>query len=246
MPTGGAIVVETANVDLDGTYTRRHVQARTGPHVLLAVSDTGTGMDRETQERVFEPFFTTKEQGKGTGLGLSTVYGIVKQTGGDIWVYSEPGVGTTFKIYLPQSDTESETPVVAPAAQPDVFHHETILIVEDEPAVRALVRTTLKARGYNVIEAGNGTEALNAVAAHDGHIDLVLTDLVMPGMSGSQLAEELRILRPDSKILFMSGYTDDVAVRHGLVASTFAYLQKPFAPSVLLLKVREVMEAESV
>jgi PAS domain S-box-containing protein len=243
MPTGGHLIIETAEVMLDESYTGRHGLPRTGPHVMLAVSDTGTGMDAETQVRAFEPFFTTKPKGKGTGLGLAMVYGIVKQSGGDVWIYSEVGVGTSVKIYLPVYEE------AAPAAPPDVapaalsWGTETVLVVEDEPGVRVLATTALMTQGYTVLEAAQGSEALEIAANHVGEIDLVITDLVMPGMSGRQLAGHLSTLRPSTRILYMSGYTDDAAVRHGLVGPSFAYLQKPFSLAGLAAKVREVLDA---
>ena len=242
MPQGGRLILETANVDLDDEYVRRHVGARPGPHVMLAVSDTGTGIPREIQAQIFEPFFTTKEQGKGTGLGLATVYGIVKQSGGYIEVDSEPGQGTVFRIYLPRLDAAAVTVdrSVRPAAV--AGGTETILLVEDEEGVRELARDILRASGYTVLEARNGAEALLLCERHQGPLDMLLTDVVMPRMSGRELAERLAPLRPELSVLFMSGYTDDAVIRHGVLAAGTAFLQKPFTPAALVLRVRETLD----
>lgn len=207
---------------------------------MLAFRDTGVGMDPEMKARIFEPFFTTKETGKGTGLGLSTVYGIVKQSDGYIWVYSEPGHGTTFKIYLPQVDAAEEQLGELPPAVPK-GGHETILVVEDEATVRNLVTTVLERQGYAVLQAPEGSEALEISEGHDGPIHLLLTDTVMPKMSGSELAAEIASRRPATKVLFMSGYTDDAIVR-GVISGGTAFLQKPFTPDTLIRKVREALE----
>jgi signal transduction histidine kinase len=245
MPQGGQLTIETQRVDLDTEYARDHLGVRPGAHVLLAVSDTGIGMDAATRARIFEPFFTTKEVGKGTGLGLSTAYGIVKQSEGDIWVYSEPGHGTTFKIYLPRNEEVGEAPV-RPRAMGDQPHGtETVLVVEDEPSVRALVRGVLQATGYTVLEASRGEEALEVMQQHHGPIDLLLTDVVMPGMSGPELAARRGQHHPEAKVLYMSGYTGDVAVRHGVLGQSSAYLQKPITPTTLSRKVREVLDTAS-
>jgi PAS domain S-box-containing protein len=241
MPAGGKITIETANVELDEIYARTHGQVRPGPHAVLILSDTGTGMDQETQSRVFEPFFTTKEVGKGTGLGLATVYGIIKQSGGNIWVYSELGKGTTFKIYLPQIDQNE-----VPNARPDLSDEsltgtETILLVEDESSLRDLAFAILVKRGYTVLEASNGEDAILACAKYNDPIHLLLTDVVMPLMNGRELAEKLQPRRPDMKVLFMSGYTDEAIVRHGVLDSANAFLQKPFTPESLAKKVREIL-----
>src|SRR5437773_9313187 len=245
MPEGGKLTIETANVELDEAYARRHVSVRPGPYVMLAISDTGCGMDAETQARIFEPFFTTKEPGKGTGLGLSTVYGIVKQSGGDIWVYSEPGRGTTFKIYLPWVEGAVETvePGVAPAR--DVRGSETILLGEDDGGIRRLVRQVLAERGYWVLEAIHGTHAIQISEQHTVPIHLLVTDVVMPGMSGRDLAERLKPSRPNMKVLFMSGYTDKAIVHHGELDPGTAVVRKQFTPDALARKLREVLHSRS-
>jgi len=245
MPTGGRLIIETANVEIDESHTALRELSRSGKHVLLAMSDTGAGMDSHVQSRIFEPFFTTKPQGKGTGLGLAMVYGIVKQSDGDIRVYSEPGVGTTFKIYLPHHDIVADA-AATPRSAPVSRGGETVLVVEDAAGVRAMVCAALISHGYTVLEASQGNEALSLCERHAGVIDLVVTDLVMPGMSGRQLASQLATLRPEAKLLYMSGYTNDVAIRHGLVTSSLSYLQKPFTPSALAQKVRQVLDAPLV
>jgi CheY-like chemotaxis protein len=243
MPTGGQLTIETANVVLDEEYAKNHVPAKAGPYVMMAVTDTGVGMDRDTQTRIFEPFFTTKEKGKGTGLGLSTVFGIVQQSGGSIWVYSEPGRGTTFKVYLPRVDAEVE--VLAPTIAPTTLRgKETVLLVEDEEQVRTVVAGFLRRQGYHVIPAQNAGEALLLCEKHPGKIDLLLTDVVMPQMSGPELAKRLATIRPEARVLCMSGYTDDSIVRHGVLETGVAFVQKPITPALLTRKVREVLDTE--
>jgi two-component system cell cycle sensor histidine kinase/response regulator CckA len=242
MPRGGNLTIETRNVELDEEYGSKHVGVAPGKYVLLAVSDTGEGMNEEVRRRVFEPFFTTKEKGKGTGLGLSTVYGIVKQSGGNIWVYSESGKGTTFKVYLPRvasATPESGKEIVEVAPRGGT---ETILLVEDEAVVRGLACRILEQAGYSVIEAAKGDEALQACEEHGDEIALLLTDVVMPEMSGKELADRLKSEYPELRMLFMSGYTDEAIVHHGVLDSTVEFIQKPFTPSGLLKKVRDVLE----
>ncbi len=245
MPGGGTLTVETANVVLDENYSRTHPGVGPGNYVMLAVSDTGTGMDPETRSHIFEPFFTTKERGKGTGLGLSIVYGIVKQHGGDIWVYSEPGKGTTFKIYLPQAAASEAGDDAGDPASPRLSGDETVLLVEDEPGVRKLVRGILEQYGYRVIEAGSGPQALEMEAGHEGRIDLLLTDVVLPKMSGRDVADALVLSRPGIKVLYLSGYTDHVVRDRGVLAAGASFLQKPFTPEVLARKIREVLDDRS-
>ena len=243
MPKGGKLVIETANVELDATYARSHMAVAPGHYVMLAVSDTGVGMDAETQAHIFEPFFTTKEKGKGTGLGLATVYGIVKQSGGYIWVYSEPGRGSTFKIYLPRVEEAGESVQFPEASGHPVAASETILLVEDEEAVRALAARILQRLGYKVLESTSPEDALKISERHTETIHLLLTDVVLPSMSGRKVAELLAPLRPGMKALFMSGYTDDSIVRSGVLEATAAFLQKPFTPVTLARKVREVLDS---
>jgi two-component system cell cycle sensor histidine kinase/response regulator CckA len=242
MPTGGRLTLETANVMLDETYTREHVGMAPGPHVMLAVSDTGTGMTPATQARIFEPFFTTKPKDKGTGLGLSTVFGIAQQSGGGVWVYSEPGKGTTFKVYLPRVDAEIEKrPSHGPPA--NLNGTETILLVEDDEPVRAVAMVILKRHGYQVLVARHAGEALLFCEKHPGTIHLLVTDVVMPQMGGPELARRLAKVQPDMKVLYMSGYTNDAVVRHGVLDAKVAYLQKPLTTESLARKVREVLES---
>jgi two-component system cell cycle sensor histidine kinase/response regulator CckA len=243
MPQGGKLTIETTNVELDKACFRTHgVEEQPGPYVMLAVSDTGIGMDEETQSHIFEPFFTTKKRGKGTGLGLSTVYGIVKQSGGFIWVYSEPGQGTTFKVYLPRVEGDAESVKKERAPMEDLSGSETVLIVEDDDALRDLAQRILQLYGYRVLEAKQGEDALRVTDEHEGPIQLMVTDVVMPGMSGRELAERLKPLYPDMKILYMSGYTDNSIVHHGVLAKGLNFIQKPFTPEGLASKVREILD----
>ncbi len=243
MPHGGRLLIETARVDLDQAYADAHATVVPGSYVRLAVTDTGDGMDAATRARVFEPFFTTKPQGRGTGLGLSTVYGIVKQTGGYIWVYSEVGRGTVFKVYLPLVERAAVATGEARAVASTPKVSETILVVEDEDAVRGLTCEVLRRRGYRVLEATHGVDALRVVEGYDAHIDLLLTDIVMPYMNGRDLAVQMATLRPSTKVLFVSGYTDHVATRQELAAGA-PFLQKPFTPDALARKVRGVLDAD--
>jgi two-component system cell cycle sensor histidine kinase/response regulator CckA len=241
MPVGGKLTMETGNVILDEAYARDHVGVMPGPHVMLAVTDSGTGMDKATLTRIFEPFFTTKESGKGTGLGLSTVFGIVQQSGGSVWVYSELGRGTTFKVYLPRVDADVED---ARAQEPPTTLRgsETILLVDDDDQLRVVAKSILQESGYHVIESRNAGEALLHSEKHGGTIDLLLSDVVMPQMSGPELARRLSTVRPEMRVLCMSGYTDDSIVRHGVLEAHLAYIQKPITPVTLATKVREVLD----
>jgi two-component system, cell cycle sensor histidine kinase and response regulator CckA len=244
MPQGGTLTIETSNVQLDKAFAGQYLGLQPGPYVLLAVTDTGCGMDQETQSHLFEPFFTTKEQGKGTGLGLSTTYGIVKQSGGYIWVESEVGKGTTFRIYLPRIDEATEAPAPAVEARSAPHGSETILLVEDEEAVRHLLRDILLRYGYTVLEAENGPQAISLCRAHPGPIHLVVTDMVMPQMSGWEVADAVSALRPKARIIYMSGYIEHVVVEQRVLESGVAFLGKPFTPETLGRKVREVLDGE--
>jgi CheY-like chemotaxis protein len=241
MPPGGKLTIETRDAELDEAYARSHAEIEPGRYVLLAVSDTGHGMTPEVKARIFEPFFTTKEKGKGTGLGLATVYGIVKQSGGSIEVYSELGVGTSFKVFLPCVE-EAATPRTSQAGPPPAPRgNETVLLVEDEDAVRALARIILTNSGYAVLEASHGVEALRVAETHPGPIHLLVSDVVMPELGGPELAGRLLALHPETKVLFLSGYTDDAIVRHGILQENVNFLQKPFSTDALAKKVREVL-----
>jgi signal transduction histidine kinase/CheY-like chemotaxis protein len=244
MPQGGKLIIQTSNVTLEDSYTsKRSLNLKPGPYVMLAVTDTGYGIDKKILPHIFEPFFTTKEQGKGTGLGLSTVYGIVNQSGGDIWVETDTGRGTTFKIYLPRVDNPAEEQQASEQRESLFSVSETVLLVEDEDVVRNLVREILMMNGYNVLQAANGREALPICEQHVGPIHLMLTDVVMPQMGGRELAERVASLRPEMKVLFMSGYTDDAIVHHGVLDSGIAFIQKPFTPDSLARKVRDMLDS---
>ena len=242
MPRGGKVTIETAEVDLDSVSAGEHLGIEPGRYVALSVTDTGTGMDRATQARIFDPFFSTKEKGKGTGLGLSTVYGIVKQSGGGVLVQSEQGKGSTFKIYLPRNDSGSDSSD-RPTPPPTTLRgSETVLLVEDDEQVRSLTLSILRRHGYDVVAAATGGDALLICKSHAGTIHLLLTDIVMPQMSGRELWERLAPLRPEMKVLFMSGYTDDAIVRHGALSAELAFIQKPLMPAALLAKLRQVLD----
>ena len=242
MSRGGKLTIETANVELNDEYIRMHPQVRPGPYVMLAVSDTGIGMTPEVREHIFEPFFTTKGKGKGTGLGLSIIHGIVKQSGGEIWVYSEPGKGSTFKIYLPRVFEEAEAWRHAPTGLPMPRGGETVLVVEDEAPVKKMVRGILARLGYAVLEAENGNKALELCGSFPEPIHLMVTDVVMPGMAGPDLARAVRILRPETRIMFMSGYTEYSMLQHELIEPDADFLQKPFAPEEFAQRVRAVLD----
>jgi signal transduction histidine kinase/CheY-like chemotaxis protein len=241
MPGGGKLTIETAAVELNEEYADRHIGVETGQYVMLAVSDTGSGMDADTRARLFEPYFTTKEKGKGTGLGLSIVFGIVKQNGGDILVYSEPGRGTAFKIYLPAVMTPADAQVRGEDVAGVVHATETVLLVEDDDQVRSLTLTMLARLGYRVLEAESADEAIQIAAAHEGPLDLLLSDVVMPRMSGTDLAFRLQTGRPGLRVLYMSGYTDNGVIDQGMLAADTPFIQKPFTSSMLSRKVREVL-----
>jgi len=244
MPGGGKLTIETLNVYLDEAYLKTHAGVKPGNYVMLAVSDTGIGMNKEVLSHMFEPFFTTKEVGKGTGLGLSTVYGIVKQSGGNIWVYSEPGKGSTFKIYLPVVEEMVGTVREEEAQAKDIHGNETVLVIEDDDQVREIARGSLSSYGYNVILAGKSEEALSISSGYNGFIHIAVIDVVMPGMNGQELAEKLRLQRPQMKVLYMSGYTDNTIVHYGVLERGVPFIQKPFSPEKLVEKVREVLDSE--
>jgi two-component system, cell cycle sensor histidine kinase and response regulator CckA len=246
MPQGGQLTIETANTVLDSTYGRSHAEVEPGPYIMLAVSDTGCGMDEQTKARIFEPFFTTKEPGKGTGLGLAMIHGFIKQSGGHISVYSELGLGSTFKLYFPEVTAALSSERVPPGLQPMPHGTETILVVEDEDAVRALTRHVLQRCGYTVLAAASGGEAIQLAENHQGPIHLLATDVVIPDMDGRQLAERIVASKPRIKVLYVSGYTVDAVFRHGVLESEVAFLQKPFTPSTLAQKVRTVLDSNSV
>jgi CheY-like chemotaxis protein len=241
MPDGGAIVIRTANTIMMGDEWPQITHPPRGPYVELSVSDSGMGMDAETQKHLFEPFFTTKQHGRGTGLGLATVYGIVKQSEGFIRAESAPGHGTTFRIYLPAVDAPPDQAASTLAAPQGC---ETVLVVEDEPQVRSLMRLMLRRAGYTVLVAKDGAQAVELVAQHGPALDLLITDVVMPGMSGRQVADTVRATYPSLPVLFISGYTDDAMVRHGIAEADTPFLQKPFTMSDLTRKVRKVLDAQ--
>ncbi len=242
MPEGGKLTIETGNADLDENYVADHPDAKVGPHVYFAISDTGVGMDAATREKIFEPFFTTKERGRGTGLGLSTVYGIIKQSGGNIWVYSEPGRGTTFKVYLPRAEDTSE-PKAVEAPKHAERGTETILVLEDEPGVRRLAEQVLSSAGYTVLAAENAEQATELFKANQDKVAMLLSDVVLPGTGGPALARQLQAIQPGLKVLFMSGYTDNAIVHHGVLDAGVNFLEKPLRPDALLKKVRSVLDA---
>jgi PAS domain S-box-containing protein len=242
MPNGGRLIIETDNIYLDEAYAESHLETQPGNYIMLSISDTGQGMDNETQKQIFEPFFTTKERGKGTGLGLATVFGVVKQHKGNIWVYSEPDKGTTFKIYLPRAKSNVQPDEISTSELPTIYGTETVMIAEDEPMVRKLAHETLEAYGYTVIETESVAEALDIAATYEDEIHLLLTDVIMPGMNGRELYEKLKKRRPDLIVLYMSGYTDNVIVHHGVLDEGVNFLQKPFTIRGLAKKVRSVLD----
>jgi signal transduction histidine kinase len=242
MPNGGQVTIETADVELDAGYVAHHRGASLGKHVVIALIDTGAGMDDETRAHLFEPFFTTKAAGRGTGLGLATVYGIVEQSGGSIWVHSEPGKGSAFKIYLPVA-TGAIEPSAAPIQGGTLRGTETVLVLEDHPEVRASIQKTLRRFGYSALVAADGPEALAAVRAHDHPIHLMLTDVVLPGASGREIARQVVANRPSVRVLYMSGYTESAIQHHGVVEPRLAFIQKPFSAVGLVRKIREVLDA---
>jgi len=240
MPDGGRLAIQTANVLVDEAFAAQHPGVEPGPHVLMSVSDSGIGMDRDTLSRLFEPFFTTKQRGKGTGLGLPMVYGIVKQWGGLISVYSEPGHGASFKIFLP-SASASVGPRHETLPLASLAGTETILVAEDQPEVRSIIRAILSRHGYTVVTAPDGEAALKVLAEDSGKFDLLLTDVVMPAMGGAELARRIATIAPRIRVLYASGYTDDAVFRQGVVDHGVFFLQKPFSSTTLLTKVREVL-----
>jgi CheY-like chemotaxis protein len=241
MPNGGRITIETGNVQIDETYVKTHMGVKPGDFVMVAVSDTGHGMDSATRQNIFEPFFTTKQQGKGTGLGLATVYGMVKQSGGDIWVYSEPGQGTTFKLYFPLVQEPVSGGIGEELGISRQLASETVLLVEDETQVRELTAKMLKQLGYSVLTAENGDTAIEVSQSFTREIALLVTDVVMPNMSGRQVADALVASRPGLRVLFLSGYTEHAVVNHGVLDSNVNFLAKPFSRETLGRKIREVL-----
>jgi signal transduction histidine kinase len=244
MPGGGKLIVETGNIDADEACSKQRPTVPAGEYVMLSVSDTGTGMDESTLDRIFEPFFTTKERGKGTGLGLATVYGIVKQSGGYIWVYSEPGRGTTFKIYLPRTTEKARATSATDSPRRNLRGTETVLLVEDQPLLRRVVEAMLRSSGYKVLSVENPQKGLEAARAHPGPIQLLITDVILPGMNGRALAEELLTSRPETKVLFVSGYTENALILDGQLDFAINFLPKPFTVEALGRKVREVLDGD--
>jgi CheY-like chemotaxis protein len=244
MPGGGKLTIETANMELDNIYFQdRGVEsALSGSYVMLAVTDNGAGMDEKTRSRVFDPFFTTKEKVGGTGMGLSTVYGIVKQNNGYVWVYSEPGKGTTFKVYFPKVAEDVTAGKERAKVSDEISGSETVLIVEDNDALRKLAKNVLRKYGYEILEAENGEKALNVSETHEGPIHLLLTDVVMPAMSGTDLSEKLQSIRPETRVIYMSGYTADAIVRNGILRQDINFIEKPFSLENLAKKVRQVLD----
>jgi signal transduction histidine kinase/ActR/RegA family two-component response regulator len=244
MPHGGRLSLETAKIFLDEGYCRLHPDVIPGPYVLLAISDTGMGMDPDTQARIFEPFFTTKEKEKGTGLGLATVHGIIRQSEGFIWVYSEPGGGTTFKIYLPEAQEKVEEQGMASAPSASWQGQETVLVVEDEELVRRVARRILQHYGYTILEANTGKEALSIGEQYPGPIHLLLTDVMMPEMDGKELVNHWKDQHPETKVIFTSGYTENAIVHNGTLESNIHFIQKPYRPDALARMVREVLDEQ--
>lgn len=245
MPNGGALTIETENVYLDQNYASQHIATKPGNYVMLAVTDTGSGIDADTQDKIFEPFFTTKEKGRGTGLGLATVYGIVKQLGGNIWVYSEPGKGTTFKVYFPWTDKALTKMPEQPTPHFTRRQGATVLVVDDDFAVRGMAEEVLVADGYHVLAAESGQDALELCEHHKGKIDLLLTDVVMPGISAAELVKQCAAKNPAMRVVYMSGYTDETVVRRGILEKNVEFLQKPFGPEDLTRKVGTVLEQDA-
>jgi CheY-like chemotaxis protein len=245
MPNGGRLTIQAQNVKLEDSFRVGDVQVVPGPYVMIAVEDTGCGMDRKTQSRIFDPFFTTKELGKGTGLGLATVYGIVKQSGGYIWVYSEVNKGTVFKIYLPLIQSAARAPEQNAPEKAALRGCETILIAEDSDSLREMAKEYLESVGYNILEGSSGKEALQRAKDFDGPIHLLLTDVVMPEMNGADLASEIASLRPGIKVIFTSGYTPDAIARQGVLDPAVTFIQKPYRPKALARKIREVLDEAS-
>jgi CheY-like chemotaxis protein len=241
MPKGGLLTIGTETLDIDEEFIKEHGFGNEGEYALISLTDTGAGMDRETREKIFEPFFTTKEVGKGTGLGLAMVYGIIKQHDGYINVYSEPGRGTTFRIYLPLIQAEAEE-IKPEAIQPIETCTETVLLAEDEDVIREFIKKLLEEYGYKVITAVDGQTAINEFKAHKNKIQLLLLDVIMPNRNGREAYEEIKKIRPDIKVLFMSGYPADIIQKHDIIERGFAYIEKPASPTKLLRKIRDILD----